>query len=71
MFIFLLVLVAVLVWMAVTFRARKAVKDCRWRENRAKDSAEGRYFICMNCGAETRTGDAKPPRSCLRPRGGD
>ncbi|WP_108257792.1 hypothetical protein [Mangrovicoccus ximenensis] len=67
MFIFLIVLIGVLVWMAVTFRARKAVKNCRWRENRGKDSGAGRYFICMNCGAETHTRDGKPPAACLRP----
>ncbi|MBE3636678.1 hypothetical protein [Mangrovicoccus algicola] len=69
MFIFLLLLIGVLAWMAVTFRSRRAVKDCRWRENRTLDSAEGRYFICMNCGAETRRRDGTAPEHCLMPGG--
>ncbi|WP_172330521.1 hypothetical protein [Mangrovicoccus sp. HB161399] len=68
MFVFIFLLIAVVVWMAVTFRSRQAVKDCRWRENRSKDSEAGRYFICMNCGAETRTGDGKPPKICRKPQ---
>ncbi len=67
MFVFVILLVGVVIWMAVTFRARQAVKECRWRENRSRDSAEGRYFLCTNCGAETRTADGKPPRACLKP----
>lgn len=71
MFIFILLLIAVLVWMAVTFRARMQVRDCRWRENRTKDTAQGKYFLCTNCGTETWTEDRKPPRLCQKPEATD
>lgn len=67
MFVFVLLLLAVVIWMAVTFRARMAVRECRWRENHTKDSAEGHYFLCVNCGQETWTGDGNPPTKCLMP----
>lgn len=66
MFIFLFLLVAVLIWMAVTFRSRMQVRDCRWRENRAKDGPLGRYYLCVNCGAETFTRDGAAPVLCLK-----
>lgn len=62
----LILLLIVLIWMFVTFRARQRVRDCRWRENHAKDTPDGRYFVCMNCGAETFSPDNMPPRICLR-----
>ena len=67
MFIFILLLIAVFVWMAVTFRSRMQVRDCRWRENRTKDTGAGKYFLCTNCGTETWTADRKPPKVCVRP----
>lgn len=67
MFIFVFLLIAVLIWMAVTYRARQKVKNCRWRENRRLDDTRGRYFLCVHCGAETHCADLKPPRHCLRP----
>ncbi|WP_424990806.1 hypothetical protein [Fluviibacterium sp. S390] len=62
----LVVAVIVLVWMILTYKARQRLKDCRWRENHAKDTPEGRYFICMNCGAETFAANNLPPPVCLR-----
>ena len=67
MFVFILLLIGVLVWMAVTFRSRMAVRDCRWRENRSKDGPEGRYFVCTNCGQETWVRTGKAPSVCLMP----
>lgn len=66
MFIFVVLLLAVLIWMAVTYRSRMAVRDCRWRENRSKDGPKGSYFHCIHCGAETWTTDGKQPKHCLR-----
>ncbi|MEM1363678.1 MAG: hypothetical protein AAGF94_18580 [Pseudomonadota bacterium] len=66
----IILFIILLVWLAVTFRARQSVRDCRWRENHEKDSPEGRYFICMNCGAQTFSEDYKPPPVCLRPSEG-
>lgn len=63
----LILLVIVLVWMFLTFKARTRVRNCRWRENRAKDTPDGRYFVCMNCGKETFSPDNMPPRLCLQP----
>lgn len=57
----------VLVWLFLTFKARQRVRHCRWREDRGKDTPDGRYFICMNCGAETFSPDNLPPPVCLKP----
>lgn len=65
--VLLILLLIVLVWMFVTYKARARVRNCRWRENRAKDTPDGRFFVCMNCGAETFSQDNMPPRQCLRP----
>ncbi len=59
--------VIVFLWLFLTYRARQRTRFCRWRENRAKDTPEGRYFVCMNCGAETFREDGMPPPICLRP----
>lgn len=59
--------IGVFVWMLVTYRARQRTKDCRWRENRSRDTPEGRYFICVACGAETVSPDNRLPRICLKP----
>jgi len=67
MFIFIILAVAVFIWMAVTFRARKAVRNCRWRENRRLDRDGQRYFHCTYCGAEAWSADLKPPKACLKP----
>ncbi|MCA8883729.1 MAG: hypothetical protein KDA50_08290 [Rhodobacteraceae bacterium] len=62
----LVLLLVVFLWMVLTYRARQRVRDCRWRENRGLDTPEGRYFVCMNCGAETFSADNMPPRLCLK-----
>lgn len=67
MILAVLLLIAVLIWMFVTFRSRQQVRFCRWRANRDKDGPEGRYFVCMACGAETRVAGAGEPTTCLRP----
>lgn len=64
----LILFLILIVWLAITFRARQRVRDCRWRENHEKDSPDGRYFICMTCGAQTFSEDYKPPLNCLRPQ---
>lgn len=64
--IVILILLLTLFWMFVTFRARMRTRNCVWRENRSKDSARGRYYLCVYCGAvryETRG----PPKVCHRP----
>ncbi|OSP56191.1 hypothetical protein BV911_03920 [Pseudoruegeria sp. SK021] len=62
----IIVLIVVLIWMFLTFKARQRTRDCRWRENHSKDTPEGRYFICMNCGAEQFAADGMPPPICYR-----
>ena len=64
----ILPLLAVLVfaWMLLTYRARQRIRHCRWREDRSRDTPEGRYFVCMSCGAETFCPDNMPPRVCLK-----
>lgn len=64
--IVLLLLLVVLVWMFVTFRARMAVRDCIWRENRSKDGPEGHYYLCVYCGA-VRYEENGPPKACYKP----
>lgn len=66
MFLVILLLIAVVIWMAVTFRSRMAVRDCIWRANRSLDGPEGHYWMCVNCGAERYEPDG-PPRQCHRP----
>ncbi len=61
----------VLLWMFVTYRARMRVRNCRWRQNHSRDTPAGRYFICMNCGAETFEESNLPPPHCLRPERGE
>lgn len=59
--------VIVFLWLALTYAARQRTRFCRWRENRARDTPEGRYFVCMTCGAETFRADGMPPPVCLKP----
>lgn len=61
----------VFTWMLLTYRARQRTKSCRWREDRSRDTPEGRYFICVSCGAETFSPDNMPPRICLNPERSD
>lgn len=58
--------ICVFIWMLLTYRARQRTKHCRWREDRSRDTPEGRYFVCVSCGAETLRPDNMPPRSCLK-----
>lgn len=66
MIIFVPLFVAGLIWMLVTFKARMRVRDCRWREDRSRDTDAGRYFVCLACGAQTHMPDGAPPANCLR-----
>ena len=67
MILAVLLLIAVLIWMFVTYRSRQQMRFCRWRANRDKDGPEGHYHICMACGAETFVPGAGAPTACLRP----
>ncbi|MGS4945033.1 hypothetical protein ACVDG3_06100 [Meridianimarinicoccus sp. RP-17] len=69
--ILLIVALGVFVWMLLTYRARQRTKNCRWREDRSRDTPEGRYFTCVSCGAETFSPDNMPPRVCLKPEGSE
>ena len=62
----LILAVIIVVWLLLTFKARQRVRHCRWRQNHARDTPDGRYFICMNCGAEQFQQDNLPPTICLR-----
>lgn len=64
--IVVLVLIVILVGMYLTYSQRMQVRDCRWRQNRDRDTQEGRYYICMTCGAETRRREEGSPPICLR-----
>ncbi|MEM1129933.1 MAG: hypothetical protein AAGH83_05350 [Pseudomonadota bacterium] len=59
--------IIVFVLMYVIWKAQGDRRECRWRENHAKDTDAGRYFICMSCGAEAIRADKKEPAQCLRP----
>lgn len=65
----LIVAIGVFVWMFLTYKARVRTRNCRWREDHSRDTPEGRYFICMTCGAETFSPDNLPPRVCLKRKG--
>lgn len=65
--IFVVGFLIVLVWLMLTWKARARTRDCRWREDRSRDTPDGRYFICVTCGAETFCEDNLPPAICLRP----
>ncbi|PWR01363.1 hypothetical protein DKT77_17525 [Meridianimarinicoccus roseus] len=58
----------VLLWMFLTYKARMRTRNCRWREDRSRDTAEGRYFVCMSCGVQTFRPDNLPPPVCLKPQ---
>jgi hypothetical protein len=62
----LILALIVFAWLFLTWKARARVRDCRWRENHARDTPDGRYFICMTCGAETFRQNNMPPPECLR-----
>lgn len=62
----ILVLIGVLIGMYLSFGRRQRLRDCRWRENHSKNTPDGRYFICMNCGAETVEVAGKMPDVCLK-----
>jgi len=61
--------VAVLVWMAITWHARRRVRHCRWRADRSRDTSEDRYFVCVACGAERYVSGSGPPSVCARRTG--
>lgn len=61
----LILLAIVIAWMFLTFKARQRTRNCRWREDRNKDTPEGRYFICTHCGADTFCEGGQPPQICL------
>lgn len=67
--VLLIVALGVILWMFVTYKARHRTRHCRWREDRSRDTTEGRYFICMSCGSDTFSPDNLPPRHCLKPEG--
>ena len=67
MILAVLLLIAVLIWMFVTYRSRQQMRFCRWRANRDKDGPDGHYHVCMACGAETFVPGAGAPTACLRP----
>ena len=59
----LLLALAVLAYFIIRARTTTLTRDCRWRQDRARDC-----WRCAFCGAETK-GDASP-RDCLRERMG-
>jgi hypothetical protein len=69
--ILIIVLLAVLVWMFLTYKARNRTHFCRWRENRSRDTPNGRYFVCVTCGIETFSENNLPPQICLKLQGND
>lgn len=68
--VLLILLAIVLIWMFLTFKARQRTRNCRWREDHNRDTPEGRYFICVTCGAETFSETNLPPQICLAPGAG-
>ncbi|MEM8555492.1 MAG: hypothetical protein AAGF71_11800 [Pseudomonadota bacterium] len=64
--ILILLLLAVLIWMALTYGRRVATKDCAWRENHSKDNDKGRYYLCVYCGA-VRYETNGAPKVCHKP----
>jgi len=48
----------------------RAVRGCRWREDRTGDRGALRKYRCAACGAEAFTATKGPPQSCKKGLGG-
>jgi len=42
-----------------------STRNCRWREDRTRDTGGQRYYHCISCGHEAFTNTGKPPKICL------
>ncbi|SDO26728.1 hypothetical protein SAMN05216196_104255 [Lutimaribacter pacificus] len=56
----------ILALIGVAILSNRATRECRWREYR---HADGPFWRCAACGAETVTPNGKPPKICLRHKG--
>jgi hypothetical protein len=56
----------VVAWLAWRNRA---VRGCRWREDRSGDKGTLRMYRCSACGAEAFTATKGPPQSCKKDLG--
>jgi hypothetical protein len=60
------IIFGVVAWLAWRNRA---VRGCRWREDRTGDKGSLRMYRCSACGAEAFTATKGPPRSCKKDLG--
>ena len=54
----------IIAFVLVLIFSNRTTRNCRWREDRTLDGAEGRAYRCMACGAVGHTADGKPPKDC-------
>lgn len=57
-------LIIAFVVVALYARRNRAVRSCRWREDRSGDRGSLRKYTCATCGAEAFTATDGPPRNC-------
>ncbi|SEK55997.1 hypothetical protein [Roseovarius nanhaiticus] len=55
----------VLAFVLILIFSNTRTRQCRWREDRTRDTDGERYYHCMNCGHEAWTDTGKPPGICL------
>ena len=58
----------IIAFVLVAIFARRGMRTCRWRMDRARDQGGMSYFRCAACGAEVLVPAGKTPQDCLNPR---
>ncbi|KRS12636.1 hypothetical protein XM53_11230 [Roseovarius atlanticus] len=61
----------VIAFILVAIYARPAMRNCRWREDRAASRPGQTAYRCAFCGARATTATGKPPVACLKPQAPD
>lgn len=57
----------IIAFVLIAIFARRGMRGCRWRMDRARDRDGMRFYRCAACGAEDWT-DGDAPRRCMAHR---
>jgi hypothetical protein len=58
----------ILAFALIAIFARRGMRSCRWRMDRARDEGGLSYFRCAACGAEVLVPQGQTPQDCRDPR---
>lgn len=61
--VIIVVIFAVLVFRSL---AAKTSKKCRWKIDKMRPQDTLTRYVCMECGVDANTSDARPPKNCKK-----